>query len=174
MTEEKQIMSVFNKPWLDYERCISHCNPGTFSPALQLCWPVIIYEHSSMRVTEYKIQIVLKHYYVWIFVNYCISYTCKSEYVFILCIVKQVQIIKNMIFLFLHLQEHVSMFEDVYHGRAVVVIFVCWLPWLQTSPAKSMVTLGTCHTTKQIRFFPLVFNNLRTQRNVSSHIQWWC
>lgn len=36
-----------------------------------------------------------------------------------------------------------------YHGRAVVIVFVIWLPGLEAAPAESMVTFGTGHAMEE-------------------------
>lgn len=36
-----------------------------------------------------------------------------------------------------------------YHGRAVVIVFVIWLPGLEAAPAESMVAFGTGHAMEE-------------------------
>lgn len=36
-----------------------------------------------------------------------------------------------------------------YHGRAVVIVFVIWLPGLEAAPAESMVAFGTSHAVEE-------------------------
>lgn len=36
-----------------------------------------------------------------------------------------------------------------YHGRAVVVVLVAWLPGLETAPAEPMVTSSTGHAMEE-------------------------